>query len=483
MRALLYLRLSESDEASTSIARQEADLRLRADREGWDVVEVLTDDGLSGGKDRDNALAALAKLRRGDVDVLAVWKFDRWSRQGLGALAALIEALDANPAALFVADRDGLTSGQPAWRIIAAVLAEVARMERENIQARVRSSVSALRKGGRYSGGTVPMGYRPVDNPNGPGRVLVIEEAEAAIVREAASRVLSGESLYAVVVDLNDRAIPTRRGATWSIQALRQILTSDTILGRVTHRGAILRDDSGMPVDVWPPVLDGETWHRLRAVLDADRTAEARPQRRRRSRLLSGVASCAVCGSRLYVKHNGAGVTSYACTQRSNGRPCPGVSVSAELLEAHVTKAFLAEVGTAEVMTRVEEAPEDAALAGIEGAVAATLSAMDEEGADIAALAIRLSTLKARRTELRSSPSTRVIRLAPTGETFADAWERGSLPERQTLLAANVAVLAVGRGVRGRRGLDADRVTLVAQPAHSVTGQAAECFREGRVAV
>src|SRR6476620_11374883 len=159
--ALLYLRLSQSDDASTSIARQEADLRVLADREGWDVAEVIVDDGLSGGYARANADRALAMLREGAADVLAVWKFDRWSRQGLGAVAALIDALDANPKALFVADRDGLRSSQPAWRIIASVLAEVARMERENTKARVTSSIAALRRGGRYAGRNVPYGYTP----------------------------------------------------------------------------------------------------------------------------------------------------------------------------------------------------------------------------------------------------------------------------------------------------------------------------------
>src|SRR5664279_2652107 len=93
-RCVLYLRLSESDEVSTSIARQETDLRQRAEREGWTVVKVLVDEGLSGGKRRDNGDLALGLLDSGQADVLIVWKFDRWSRMGLTAVADLIEVLD-----------------------------------------------------------------------------------------------------------------------------------------------------------------------------------------------------------------------------------------------------------------------------------------------------------------------------------------------------------------------------------------------------
>ena len=107
-RAVLYLRLSSSTEDSTSIARQAADLQQLAVREGWTVVRTLTDDGLSGRKARANAAEALRMLREDEADVLAVWKLDRWTRQGLGAIGALSDALDAVPSATFVALQDGL---------------------------------------------------------------------------------------------------------------------------------------------------------------------------------------------------------------------------------------------------------------------------------------------------------------------------------------------------------------------------------------
>ena len=483
-RAVLYLRLSQSDETSTSIARQEADLRRRAEAEGYTVTEVIADDGLSGGKDRPNADRALRLLREGHADVLMVWRFDRWSRQGLGALAALIDVLDARPDALFIADRDGLTSRQPSWRIIASVLAEVARMERESTQMRVRSSIAGLRHSHRYAGGNVPYGYRPADIPHGSGRVLVVAEDEAAIVGEVASRVLGGESLYAVMHDLNAREVPTRRGGAWSTQSLRQVLTSQTAVGRVIHHGQVLRGDDGLPVEVWPPVLPVETWHRVRAALGADTASSPRPRRPRRARLLSGLVTCASCGAPLYSKTNGNGQAAYACSARSNGRKCPGtVSVSADLLDDYVAEAFLREVGSIEVLERVEEAPEDARLADVERALQETAASLLDDDADVEALNARLRSLKERRAELRSRPPERRVRLVPTGETFAEAWERAALTERQAILSANVAVLAVSKGQRGRRGLDSSRVTLVTQPAHAEDAQAPDALRSPRPVV
>ncbi|MGC5166454.1 recombinase family protein [Luteimicrobium sp. DT211] len=85
------------------MSRQEDDLRALAAREGWVVVRVLVDDGISGRLARANATEAVTMLADGRADVLAVWKFDRFTRQGLGALAELMDALGSRPGTLFVA--------------------------------------------------------------------------------------------------------------------------------------------------------------------------------------------------------------------------------------------------------------------------------------------------------------------------------------------------------------------------------------------
>jgi site-specific DNA recombinase len=68
--------------------------------------------------------------------------------------------------------------------------------------------------------------------------------AEAAIIREAATRVLAGESARSVAGDLNDRAVPSATGKRWSAEVLSQILTSARISGRREHYGEILHAES-----------------------------------------------------------------------------------------------------------------------------------------------------------------------------------------------------------------------------------------------
>lgn len=476
-RVIGYARLSDTSEASTSIARQIQLIQETAKARGYALTGIEVDDGVSASKARLDRLG-LQRVRDalalGRADAVLVWRLDRLARS-VGDISTLLDE-----GLVPISATEAIDASSTMGRAMVEIAQVFAGMESRAIGERVAASVAHLRANGRYAGGTVPYGYATAPNPNGAGRVLVVEEVEAAIVQEAAARVLRGESLYAVVLDFNARAIPTRRGATWSIQAFRQILTSDTTLGRVRHRGALLRDDSGLPLQVWASVLDPEVWHALRVHLKASPIVAPR---RRRSRLLSGLAKCAKCGAVLYIKTNGAGVAAYACTQRSNGRECPGVSIGADGLEEYVTARFLAEVGSLAVYDRVDEGPDTAALADVERAIADTLAAMGEDHADVAALAARLVSLKGRRAELRGTAADHSVSLIPSGATFAQAWDGADLVERQNMLATNVAVLVVAKGRRGAHGVDVDRITLIANPAFPRGVERPEDYTEGRLAV
>lgn len=458
-RAVLYLRLSSSDEASTSIARQESDLRDHATGAGWDVVRVLTDDGISGRKARANADEALRMIRDGEADTLAVWKLDRWSRQGLAAVGALVTTLDRTPGALFVALRDGLNSGQPTWRIIASVLAEVARMEADSTATRVQSSIKTLRTTGRYSGGVVPFGYRTAPAPNGPGRILEPSPAEAAVVREVADRILGGESLSAIARDLNARGIAASRSeyrravlggrspdgldrGAWRILTVQKVWTGDHLIGRVVHHGAPVTGPDGLPKTVWAPILDLATLTRLRRRLgNPGRTAPAGPRRVRAARLLSGLVYCALCGSKCYVRRSGDYPT-YGCSAKAQGRTCATPRITATGLEDYVVARFLAVVGDNPEVDEVEVVADSgtaAALGEIEAALQEATAALMEDTADGPAILARLDTLKTRRAELRTLPASVERVLVPTGRTLREAWHAtDDVVERRALLLEGI---------------------------------------------
>ncbi|UIW13466.1 serine integrase [Arthrobacter phage Amyev] len=480
-RAILYLRLSVSDDASTSIARQERDLRELAQREGWEIVAVLTDDGISGRKVRANALEALRMIRADEADVLAVWKLDRWTRQGLSAVGDLVDTLDARKdAALFVALKDGLRSDQPAWRMIAVVLAETARTEAENTALRAKSSVRTLRHSGRFSGGMVPYGYRTAPAPDGPGRVLEVDPTEAKIVRDVAARILDGESLTKITTWLNQNQIPAAKSAyrkakrdglptegtdkgTWYLSTIKVVWTADHLLGRVVVNGAPIQDEHGLPKRVWEPILDLATLTRLRARLDPPR-GTGPVSRTRAARLLSGVLYCAYCDMKLYVRTSGNRPI-YGCPSTAKGTVCPTPRVGARLVEDYVAGQFLTIVGhhpEIEEYDVVSDPGTIEALAEVEVAIRETSAAMADDDADLPALLERLAALKERRVDLKARPAAIEKKIRKTGRTLREAWEATEdVEKRRALLLEGIDHVRVSSRTRRGNVFEPDRLAIM----------------------
>ena len=175
--------------------------------------------------------------------------------------------------------------------------------------------------------------------------------------------------------------------------------------------------------------------------------------------------TCGECNRPLYISHSSRGTLSYRCSSRSNGYECIGAAILADALEAWVTEEFLARVGTLEVFEHVEVLPDVVALAEVETAISAAAAKMADDDADEVQLSSRLKLLKARRTELKSRPAERVVKLVPTGRTFAETWKDSTDEQRNAILAANVDILSVRKGKRaGTAPVDTGRVTLVMKP-------------------
>lgn len=465
-RAILYLRLSVSDAndgVSDSIQRQEADLRSFAESEGLEVVQVLTDDGLSGRVARANADEALRLLAEGEADVLVVWKLDRWSRQGISAMGRLVEVLDRTQGAEFVAWKDGIRSTQAGWRLTAAVLSEVARTEADNTAMRVSAAIRANQQAGRFKGGTVPFGYRPAHHPSGRGRTLVLDAAEVATIQRMAAWVLEGRPINALTDVLVREGVPTTRSpyrlalirgddpvglsrGVWSWPAVAAILTGDAVLGRVsvgkpvpgTRRKdwSLVLGDDGLPLQPFPAALDAESSARLRERVKSTKVPSGKPRRvPRQARLLSGLLFCAVCGSKLWVTVR-SGRTTYTCSRKAGGT-CPGPNMTAEFAEKAIVDAFLSERGSwpeatlDESVSRPEHAEE---LAAVQAAIDQTAAQLTQDDSDVQKLMLALQTLKGRRTELQASPVTITRRWVPTGRTIAEAWEAADDFSRRDLL-------------------------------------------------
>src|SRR5271168_735312 len=146
-RVGLYARGSTFD--LHTIPLQNRALREYAVRRGWTIAMQVKEIG-SGAARRELREKLLDSARRREIDVVLVWRLDRWGRSVADLLATLQE-LD-HLGVGFVSLTEALDLTTPAGRAMAALLAVFAEFEREILRERVRAGLAHARQNGRRLG-------------------------------------------------------------------------------------------------------------------------------------------------------------------------------------------------------------------------------------------------------------------------------------------------------------------------------------------
>jgi DNA invertase Pin-like site-specific DNA recombinase len=150
LRAAVYHRVSTLDQ-NPALARDE--LRAAAARLGAELILDIEETGSGARNDRPGLQRLMQAARRGRLDVVLVWKLDRFGRSALDVLAN-IRDLDA-AGVRFIATTQGIDirPGSDAMsRLILGVLASVAEFERDLIRERTRLGMAKARVAGKRIG-------------------------------------------------------------------------------------------------------------------------------------------------------------------------------------------------------------------------------------------------------------------------------------------------------------------------------------------
>lgn len=239
-RAAIYCRISEDrDDDHLAVERQERLCRdLAADR-GWQVARTFIngDVSASNGESRPQYEAMLAAIESGSIDAIIVRDQDRLVRRPveLERIITLTERMGA--AILNVAGQVDLST--PNGRLVARMLGAAAAGEVEAKVERQKRKSDQLAAAGKPHPGPRPFGYEPDQ--------LTIREDEAALLRDAAERILAGESLTSLAREWNRQGIPTARGNAWTPTSLRKTLTGPRVAGLRAHRGEVVGEPPGPP--------------------------------------------------------------------------------------------------------------------------------------------------------------------------------------------------------------------------------------------
>lgn len=457
MRIAGYVRISKSDESSTSIAKQQAAIRAKVAAKGWDEggITWFVDEGISGSKSVKRPGRDELESRLGDFDALVINTVDRLARNLVDFVRILDRASSLN--CLVIAVNDPIDLSTPMGEAITKILAVFAELEARTISARVQATNSYLTTVGRRGGGRVPYGFQNVQV--GPGYSLGQDPKTAPVVQEVITRVLARESVRSITQDLNARGVPSPTGDTWLASSLMKLLRRPVLAGMTVSRGKVVRDSGGQPkIGGWA-LVDKDTWEKLQTELDRRGSASERRQGAASPALLKGILSCGSCDGGMYVNRAGRQSARYVC---SNHRCSAPVVVQKAAMDEFAEGVFLSAVGRmAEKCYQTDGGVDIEALAAVEALISELVAQMADDDADVEMLTERLAELKATRAQIRGSRGPRVVQVS-TGRTLAEAWAaEADDTSRNRLLSDSTLRIVVARGQRGgSHALDTSRLTV-----------------------
>lgn len=135
--------------AKTTIGMQLRQLREYLEHRRWREVLVV-EEVASGSRRRPERDRLLAAARRRELDIIAVWRLDRWGRSLTNLVLTLQELQDLNVAFVSLTEAFDLTTAT--GRAMAGMVAVFAEFEREIRSERFRAGIEQARRDRRRLG-------------------------------------------------------------------------------------------------------------------------------------------------------------------------------------------------------------------------------------------------------------------------------------------------------------------------------------------
>jgi site-specific DNA recombinase len=316
LRAAIYDRVSaDKRRDARSVGEQEAANVAACDRYRWHVEEVFTDNDRSASrfarKTRPDWDRLIEKLAAGHFDVILLWEPSRGDRKP-GEWMGFLDTCRELAVLIHITSHDRTYDVRKPrdWRTLAEDGVDSA-YESEKVSERIRRGTRARAAEGRPHGKRLFGFQRVYDAATGQLIGQEIDPKQAAVIRSIADMVARGMPLTAIAVQFNQEGILSPRGALWRGTQIKRLILNPAYIGYRTHLG-----EKVLSPEWFPPILDEHTYYVCASKLTDPARGEQRPSSIKH--LLSGLAVCGVCGSKVRIFNN-RGRFGYTCKPDAPG--------------------------------------------------------------------------------------------------------------------------------------------------------------------
>ena len=358
MKIAIYIRVSTEDQAKEgySLEVQREYLESFAKREGYEVIKVYCDDGISAYSTRRKALQQLLQdAKDKKFELVLVYKIDRFSRN-LKDLLTLVDELFSYGIG-FKSATEPFDSTTSAGKLMFQQLGSFAEFERNRISERVfPGMIKGVQQGNWQGARFSPFGY----TYNKVKKLLEIEKREADIVKLIYTMYLAGKSTQDIAAYLNKKKYQTRTGKQFYNKFICDILKNRIYTGKIVwnkkhydknqktkkHYKYIRNDPSKIIIaqGKHTPIIDEQDFEEVQKLL-AVKKRRWRPRVKNQEYLLAGLLSCAKCSHKY---HGVSSISNHRTNKKKRWYRCSGPyvnrvrctnrAVKAEDIEPEVTK-------------------------------------------------------------------------------------------------------------------------------------------------
>jgi site-specific DNA recombinase len=373
-KAVLYTRVSTNAQAEqgTGLEVQEAACLRKAQELGAEVVDIISDEGVSGAfyLSRPGIQKALTMLEAKQADTLITMKLDRSGRDAdvLSVIRKRVQNAGAKLVFVDGANFENNATGNLLFRVNAGFV----EYEKEVIRERTTGGRRKRAESGVQPCRTLsPYGFHVVTKEDvligsyasgTVGQYMIVEE-KAVWVRAIYERYQAGASLRQIKKWLASEGVPSPEGcADWNLSTLRRILSNPAFMGKAafgrTQRKVdeerltkgFVRTDYAVPRDKseWvhldcTPIVSEATWQACQTRIETNKERRGNP---RQKYLLTRLMYCPHCKRRMGGLLMGK-TRYYRCP---HDRGCPYWNINANKLEEAFLRQFVVLIRHPELM-------------------------------------------------------------------------------------------------------------------------------------
>lgn len=363
MKAVIYARFSSDNQREESITAQIRACNGYADKQGYTVVKVYTDEARSAlTDDRPGFLHMIQEIKNGRVktDIVLVHKLDRFARNRYDSafykrelrqagvrVESVLEHLDDSPEAV----------------LLESLIEGIAEYYSKNLAREVMKGMRETAMQAKHCGGTPPLGYNV-----GQDKKYVINETEAQAVLKIFEMYAAGHGYGDIIAALNKEGYKTKTGKPFGKNSLHEILKNKKYAGiyvfnrstskgpsgkRNNHQSKGLEDIIEIPGAIPAIVPEEIFWKVQKKMMQNKRQNAAGRYRANVVYLLSGVIWCGECGKRMIgtsssyktrVSRERRKLYYYECNYAKRTKECRNEKINKEKVEEYVINKLETEI-------------------------------------------------------------------------------------------------------------------------------------------